>query len=377
MSLARIRRTAALTLPFFVAAFATLAVPGAGAATGTGPDFGPDVRPAQLHLTRTERGMTTVIHWRGPNRYRSVQRVDLDPRDDLYVADVVGSTLFLGSGLPRAVRNLQVSRNVARVTPDGWTNLDADLMMWAWPFIARQRSGQTALTEVTVDGRTLLRGTQPLAANECAGLAAGTRTIHLDPRTLVPVRILDRRGRTIDFNSTITTRRAQANDFAPLTIIGRRTITDEKFTRQTLAQANATATWPISMPTSLPAGFTLATLGTAPLGGYLGPEGSFPRSRGVFFAKWAYGLESLDLTIRPARSTLIRDWDQSDPFGGECASATDSTVLVGAITAHYAQGEHGSPRLWWRDGTTLYTLSGPFSAEQLATVARSLAPVTA
>ncbi len=345
-------------------------------ATGTGPDFAPDVRPAQLHLTRTERGMSTVIHWKGPNRYRSIQRVDLDPVDDIYTSDVVGSTWLSGRGYPRGLRNVSVARNVAQVTPDGWTQLDADLMMWAWPFIARVRSGGAPLTPVTVGGRTLLRGTQPLAANECAGFAAGTRTIHLDPRTLVPVRILDRRGRSIDFNSTITTRRAQASDFAALTVIGRRELRDERFTRQTLAQANATATWPIAMPTALPAGFTLATLGTAPTGSYLGPEGSFPRSRGVFFAKWTYGLESIDLTIRPARSTLTRDWDESDPFGGECATAATSEVMVGSITAKYAQGEYGSPRLWWRDGTTLYTLSGPFSAEQLATVARSLVTVT-
>ena len=347
------------------------------AATVQGPEFAPDVRLSQLHVTRSERGMTTVIHWKGPNRYRSVQRVDLDPRDDLYVADVAGSTLSFGEGLPGAVRDLQVSRNAQQVTPDGWSSLDAELMHWAWPFIARVRSGTITLDRVTVGGRALLRGTIPLAANQCAGYGVGTRTIHLDPRTLVPVRILERRGRTVDLNATITSRRAQASDFARLRVVSRQSVRDEKYVRQTLAQANATATWPIAMPTALPAGFTMAALGTAPQGGYLGPEGSFPRSRGVFFAKWTYGLEVLDLTIRPARSTLTRDWDLSDPFGGECTTSTDSEVMVGPITAKYAQGENGSPRLWWRDGTTLYTLSGPFSAEQLATVARSLAPVTA
>jgi hypothetical protein len=95
----------------------------------------------------------------------------------------------------------------------------------------------------------------------------------------------------------------------------------------------------------------------------------------VLFARWTLGLEGIDFTSRPARSTLIRDWDESDPFGGECATAATSTIAVGTATAHYAQGEYGNPRLWWRDGTTLYTLSGPFGAEQLATIARSLTPM--
>lgn len=370
-------RTRHLLVSLLVLLSAAIAAPSGLAATGSGPDFAPEVRPGQLHLTRTERGMVTVMHWRGPGRYRMLQWVDLDPRDDRSVLDVYGSTSYFGSGFPGALRNVIVTTKEAHVAPDGYDRFDGDLMMYAWPLIARERSGEQALTSVTVNGRTLLRGRTRLAANECAGLEAGARVVDLDPRTLVPVRIVERRARRLTSSSTITNRRPRATDFSGVRIIGRRVLRTDGFTNQRLSQALQTATWPISMPTALPAGFTVATLGTAPRSLFLGPEGSFPTSNGVFFARWTYGLEGIDFTSRPARSTLTRDWDESDPFGGECTAARTSTIQVGDVTARYAVGELGNARLWWRNGTILYTLAGPFSAEQLATIARSLAPASA
>jgi hypothetical protein len=365
-------------LSLFAAVATSIALaPAAAAATGTGADFAPDVRPRELHVTRTERGMVTVIHWRSPRRYRMLQWVDLDPVDDRTLLDVRGSVMTLGSGIRTALRHVVITANEAQVTPDGWSHLDGDLMMYAWPLIARERSGEHVLTSTTVNGRVLLRGRTTLAANECAGLRAGVRVVDLDPRTLVPLRIVERRGTRIEFSSTITYRRAREDDFAALEIVGRRVFRNDEFTNQRLSQALQTATWPISIPTSLPAGVALVTLGTAPHGFYLGPEGSFPSSNGVFFARWQLGFEGIDFTSRPARSTLTRDWDESDPFGGECAAASTRTIAVGSVTAHYAVGELGVARLWWRDGTTLYTLSGPFSAEQLAAIASSLAPASA
>lgn len=376
MSHARIRRLVALTAPVLVAiGIAALGAPAAPAATGTGPDFAPSVRPTQLHLVRSERGGSVTIHWRGHDRYRSLQWYDVDPVDDRYTTDQVGSTIRTGSGLPGAVRHASFTRNAALVAPDGYTQMDMDVMMYAWPLIARVRSGGTLLV-TTANGRRVLRGTTRLAANECAGLGRGTRVVDLDPATLVPRRVVERRGTMVDVDYRFALLRARLTDFSPLRVIGSQEIHDDGFMRRASAEAVAAlVSYPISMPTSVPSGFTLRYVGNAAVGGRLGPEAYMPRSRGVFFATWKRGLESIDLTIRPAHSTLTRDWDENDPFGGECASAATSEVTIGANTARYAQGELGPPRLWWRDGTTLYTLSGPFSVEQLATVARSLTAV--
>ncbi len=347
----------------------------AAAATGTGPDFAPSVRPSAFSVQLTERGSATTMHWRGHDRMRVLRWYDIDPVDERTFTDIHANTERNASGVPAAARAGFLARNVASTTPDGWSTLDAELMGYAWPLIARVRSGGQLLV-TTANGRRVLRGTVRLSANECAALARGVRTVDLDPATLVPRRITDRRGGAVERDIRIAPRAVRAADVAPARVTGRWQVRDDRFTRQASAEAVAAAVaYPISMPSSVPAGFTLRHVGSAPLGGMLGPEGYMPRSRGVFFAKWANGLEVLDLTIRPARSTLTRDWDENDPFGGECSASSQRDVQVGSATAHYAVGEFGSPRLWWRDGTTLYTLSGPFSAEQLAAVASSLVGV--
>jgi len=133
----------------------------------------------------------------------------------------------------------------------------------------------------------------------------------------------------------------------------------------------------VSMPTALPAGFRFDFSGTAARGQMVGPEASFERSTGLFAARWSRGIEPLELTIRKARGTLTRDWDQSSPFGVECGASDDSSVMVGTRPGNYSVGEFGSANLWWRTGTTLYTLSGPFSSAQLINIATSLQPVSA
>lgn len=365
-------------LTFLTLALATVLAVGlpasTRAATGTGPTFMPSSVLTHLHVVRRETGVSTTVHWRiSDGRVREQQVIDLDPVDEHVVIDQHRHFL-LGNGFPRRVTDVTVTKNVATVAPDGYDLLDADVMNYAWPTIARVRAGAAKLT---FGGRGLLKASYRLGANECAGLKAGTRTIFLDAATLVPVRVTDRRGGVVDRDLRFARRGGRASDFAKLTVAGRRQLmVDEGFTRRTAAAAAAKLDVPISVPSALPDGFKLAYSGSASAGRAIGPEASFPRSKGVFFAKWRRGLESIDFTIRGATSTLARDWDESDPFGAECETTlSTSTETVGTSTAHYAVGEDRAPRLWWRSGTTLYTLSGPFAADQLVAIAASLRSV--
>ena len=376
MSNQLLRRLASFPLVLAVACSAWFAAPtAASAATGVGPDFGPDTVLSQLHGTISQRGMATTLHWALPGRYRTQQFIDLDPTDEHTVIDVNRGTTLLGSGFPSALRSVMVNRNTGGVRPDGYDSLDGDLMSVAWPLIARVRSGGTALTPVTSGGRQYLRGVSSLAANECAGLRKGVRTVLLDARTLVPARVIERRAGVVERDLRFTARRARPTDFAPLHIIGARQVHDDGFVRRSPQAAAALLPFPVSLPTGLPAGFTLVQAGSAKRGGMIGPEASFPRSSGLFFAQWRRGLEPIDFTIRSGHGLLVQDWDESDPFAGECSAAKLEATQVGSVTGHYSVGEDGSPRLWWRAGSTLYTLSGPFSAAQLAAMAESLAPI--
>jgi hypothetical protein len=355
---------------------ALVAAGSASAARGSGATFGPETVPVELHIQRTEAGASTTSHWRGPNRYRFTQTIDLDPVDDRIIFDLNGGTMVMASGTAAAAMDPIIQRNVASVAPDGYSMIDGDMMGWAWPLIAGVRAGTTTLRPLMSNGRPLLRGTIAVAANDCAGFARGTRTVDLDSRTLVPVRVVDRRGGRVTSLVTYRTMSARPGvDFAPLRMLGRREIRDDGFVRRSAAAVDARVSYPVMLPTSVPAGFRLTAVGNAARGGMIGPEASFERSRGVFFARYSLGLENIELTIRPAHGRLAADWDESDPFGGECESTTTQDVQVGAITAKYATGENGAPRMWWRDGTTLFTLRAPFGPTELAAVAASLQPV--
>lgn len=364
------RRLTLVTLS--LATIIAVALPvGARAATGSGETFAPSVYLDSLHVLRKETGVQTWVHWRSTDgRVRQTQTIDLDPRDEHVVIDQERSFL-LGTGFPKRVTGVTVTRNMATVAPDGYDSLNFDVMDVVWPSLARVRGGSA---KFTFGGAGLLKMTHPLGSNECAGLRSGTRTLFVETGTLVPRRVIDRRAGKVERDTRYARRGGRVADFAPLKVIGkRRVVADEGFVRRSPAAAAKVLDVQISVPRLLPTGFKVANTGSATKGGMLGPEGSFPRSKGVFFAKWRRGLESLDFTIRPATGTLASDWDDSDPFGGECETTlSTSTEQVGTNVAHYAVGEERSPRLWWRAGRTLYTLSGPFSAAQLVAVANSL-----
>lgn len=370
---------ATLTVASLAAAIA-IAAPGAGAATGTGEAFGPDTVPTELHLQVAEGtgpgSQVSSLHWRRGGRYRSVVLRRGGPGDGVTryeTQDIALGSLLDGVGRPGALTEVGITRNLEEVSPDGYDTFDSELLGYGWPVIARHRAGTALLRPVTVAGRPVLRGTIKLASNECAGVPSGVRTIDLDPRSLVPVHVLERRGGKLQTELRTTFAAARPTDFAPVRVLGKRTIFERGFVRRSPAKAAELMPFPVSLPRDLPDGYRLAFTGSATRGNQLGPEASFGRSAGVFFARYSRGIEHIDFTVRGAKGTLAADWDGNDPFGGECQASTTTTLpLDASTTAHYETSEFGSPGFWWRSGTTLYTLSGPYSATQLATVARSL-----
>ncbi|MCW2971840.1 MAG: hypothetical protein JWN72_113 [Thermoleophilia bacterium] len=365
----------ALTTGLLAAAIA-LGAPSSGlGATGTGATFGPSVVTTELHGVRTTVGTRTVLHWTAAGRTREVTTYDIDPVDDHSVTDVNGSTSVFGGGFVTRLQEPIITRHAADVEPDSGTMLDYDLMGYAWPLIAGVRGGTRTLTTVRSGGRTYLKGTLKLASNECAALGSGSRTVLLHPTTLVPMRVTDMRGAELDMDLRFAPRARRAGDFAPLKVVGTRDVSDAGFIRASLKVADARVAFAAKVPTALPTGFTLDHAGYARAGRHLGPEGYFPRGGNLFYAQWRHGLEAVDYTTRAARGTLAAEWDRSDPFGTECGAASTTEIEVGTATGHYAVGEQGNPRLWWRTGGQLFTVSGPFSAAQLRTIAESVRPL--
>lgn len=354
------------------AASLTVAVAAAPGAV-VGPDFGPTTTTRALQVASIDgSGDTAVLYWTEAGRFRGLVRVDgsrsvIDETRDRYL--YADGTTTAASG-PIVIRRRMVAE------PDRARQVDQFLFDYAWPLVARQRAGQVVLLDATLEGRPVLRGVTTLAANDCGALAAGTRTMFLDPATLVPVRMVERRGTARPEVVRFSRRAPAPSAFGAIRLRGPVGTFDEQFQRRGARQVAASVRFPVSLPTSLPSGFRFDAAGSAPRGAMLGPEGSFPRSRGVFQARWTRGIEHLDLTIRPAHGSLAADWDQSDPFGAECESTEEVTTTVDGAPARFAYGELGSPRLWWRAGSTLYTLAGPFSPDQLVAIASSLEPVT-
>ncbi|MCB0879836.1 MAG: hypothetical protein KDC46_12760 [Thermoleophilia bacterium] len=358
-----------------VSSFAALVAcaPSASATVASGPEFGPTATWQRLHaVVRDSRGDFQVVDWAGANRSRVSERYSIDPRPEWYTFDALPARIVSGGGVPRRVMGGSVERRPHLASPDGGQLVDRYVMDWAWPLVARQRAGENVLSEVVLNGRRVLRGTTTLAANDCGGLAAGTRTVFLHPATLVPIRVIERRTGERTVVRTVTARRGFAKDFTRLRMHGGFEVRDTGFMRRGALAVATHVNFPVVLPSSLPAGYRLTGIGDAPRGAMLGPEASFPSSAGVYEARWSRGLQHIDLTVRPARATLASDWDESDPFGAECEVADKQTVTVGLYTGHYVVGEQGNPRLWWRQGNTLLTIAGPYGPDELATIGASL-----
>ena len=260
--------------------------------------------------------------------------------------------------------------------PDGYAVLDL-IDPSLDTFLNRARTGTTTLRAARVGAVATLRGTIRLGPNDCAGLRGGARTIDIDSGTLLPVRIITRRAgsptTTLRIRVVRTTSVPEAA-LAPLRLRGDVFRDDQGFRRTTPAAAARNLPYTPELPAALPDGFTLAVSGWAPRSGITGAEGSIPPRPSLFAAVYARGWERIELTQRRAAGT--RDW-AGDPFAGECRPLSEKAVTVKRAPATYAVGPETGPHLYWREGTVLHTLSGPFPAETLVAVADSLAPVAA
>lgn len=361
-----------LTTALAVAVAAPLS---AFAATGTGANFGPSVVLQELHGTRTVPGSRMVIHWM-PDHYRELEAMEIDPSLEHTVIDIQGTTFLVGSGVPSRVTDTITSRNYPTVSPDAYLSFNSNLLDYAWPLVTGMRAGTTTLTPVKLGGISYLRGVTKVTANECAGLKSGQRTVWLNAATLVPAHVVERRRGETTLDMRFTARGRRTGDWSPLKIVGRTAKYYYGDVRSTPAIAASKVSFPVGLPAALPSGFAFQYAGYAKSGETLGPEGSMPRSAGLVFAQWRRGLETIDFTIRGAKGTLAADWDDLSPFGTECGFERVLPVQIGAVTGHYSSGEYGPAHLWWRTGTTLYTVSGAYSRDQLAAIANSVTPLS-
>jgi hypothetical protein len=308
----------------------------------------------------------------GPDRFASRPvRGTAPPLGGLVVSRGLQTQFLDGSGI-RIARTFPAE-------PDGaglWTRYSPS----SATLLARVRAGTATLRPARAGRRAALRGTVRLAANDCAGLRGGVRTIDLDRATLLPLRIRTRRAGARAQTGTLIPRAinpaissAAFRPAGPLAAGDPRL--DEGFRRVPPAAAAARLPYVPELPaaTTLPGGFRLAVSGWAPRTQTTGAEGSIPAGRALFQAVYARGWERVEVTQRASGG---RDWP-ADPFGVECGRLTSRQVTVGGVPARFGIGPEISPHLVWRDGAVLHTVSGPFPAATLVRIAESLTPVTA
>lgn len=289
-----------------------------------------------------------------------------------FVGDVVehgGTTTYGGQGESAGI----IERRTFPARPDAYS-FSERLAVPAEYVLAQARAGTRSLVATREGGRRAWRTKVALHANECAGLRAGTAELWLDRATLLPLRLIERRGRQV-FPTRLVYRSlgsAGKEKFLP-PLVGRKAVREDHGFRRVSAQAAGSAlSYTPQLPTTLPTGFTLAVTGWAPRSGRTGPEASNPVHRELFAAVYRRGFERIDVTQRLAAG---RGW-LSDPFGAECAFVRSERASVNGVAATYGIGETIVPHLYWREGNLLVTISGPFPKADLVRIAESLSPVS-
>jgi hypothetical protein len=221
-------------------------------------------------------------------------------------------------------------------------------------------------------GRPAYRSTVKIPFNDCAGLRRGTRDLWLDRRTLLPLRIVERREGRGPSGVRISYRQFGAPfRHGVLDALGAKPFRgDQGFRRTTPNRAASNLGYTPLVPRVLPPGFRLAVSGWAPRSAVNGAEGSIPPARRLFGAVYRFGAERIDLSERLSRG---RDW-LGDPFGHECIFESRTRVRIAGTPGWFAQGPDNPPHLYWRRGALLYTLTGPLPKRDLLAIAGSLAP---
>lgn len=357
-----------------VAALASLP---AQAATDTGTDFRPSATvsafTATIIGTQSSEGFRVDLAYRGPERYRSFTRN----------GQARGVTLNLenrglhqsGAGTRHRLSYALRTMGAIPAEPDGYSSMEYEVLNGVPSALARHRGGTTLLVDDVLNGVPTLRAETPIAANDCAALAAGTVTIWLDAQTLLPLRYRAVQGASLyDYTLRYTNlnKRPVLGTFAPLRARNSTTL-NQRFRRVSVASAAAHLPYAPMLPGYLPAGFTRVATGWAPRSAVVGPEGSLPAAPNLFAAVYKRGVERLDFTQRSSTRALRRDWLKSDPFAGECADVTMEDAIVSGHAARFGVGPTTVPHLFWINGRVLHTLSGPYPKAELVMIAESLA----
>jgi len=346
-----------------VLALVTAVPAGAGLPTG-GPN--PLVVPRSWRAQEQIGPQRYFLSWEEPGRYAERRGWSLARRPWLIET---AARRVLGAIRPD---DGSIEKRPYLARPDAyWVSDQAG--QYAEFALAQSRGGRRTLASGQAGGIPAWRTTIAVRGNDCAGLRAGSVTLWLSKRNLLLLRLSETRG-THTLTRSLSYRKVNddlpASDFELPRLGPHPFRTDTGFRRSTPAQADANLSYTPELPTMLPNGYRLVLAGWAPRSGITGAEGSNPRYNGLFAAVYRRGVDRIDVTQRLAGP----GW-QADPFGGECLVQFEENATVDGQPAFYGIGPEIPPHLYWRDGTLLYTVSGPYTKATLVAIANSLAPI--
>lgn len=361
------RRIAAAAL---AAGAATALVAGASVAGTVNPlpdRLHPPVVATSFQATAVSGANRERLSWRVPEWWAQRRLTQA-----AFVGDVV-ERLGTTTWAPAASFPGRVERNTFAARPDARSQ--SLLLSEAAEFLlAEARAGKRVLKPALAGRTAAWRGAVHVRANDCAGLRAGTRTVWLDRRTLLPLRVSEQRGGRRFSTSYAYTRIAAplpANTFGAPRVRPRHERVNYGFRRTAPAHASGPLSYIPLLPTALPPRFELAVSGWAPRSSRTGAEGSIAPRREVFAAVYRRGFERIDVTQRLAGG---RGWP-GDPFGAECVFQFEQPARVNGLPARYGAGPDTVPHLYWRAGRLLHTVSGPYPRSTLVDIAQSLRPL--
>ena len=327
--------------------------------SGPNPAFQTD----SYQLSVDTRGSSVRYIVIGPERFLSNASRRAAPD-----VTVRGAEMLVGA--TPATRGARVA-NRFPAEPDTTTGLDDLGFRLAGFAVAEARAGALALIPDTLDGRAVYRVRIGLAANRCRGVAGGRATLWLTQATLLPRRlVVTRRG----------TSRAWAYRFSgfnqvfPIHLLdapalGKRPqAVDQGFTRAAPLDASGPLPFIPRLPATLPSGFRLATSGWARRGARTGVSGVNRPEPHLFSAVYVRGWERVEITERVASHGM---W-KHDPFARRCLPMRGGHTMVGTRPARYGIGPEIVSHLWWREGSLLYTVSGPFGKRDLQAIGASM-----
>jgi hypothetical protein len=339
-----------------------LAVVGTPFVGGPNPTFTANTYELTV-VTRDDRVRHTVV---GAERFLSIHRNPAIP-------DVLGRGAELFIGQTPKTRGQRIQNRYA-TQPDGVNGPDDLGLKLARFAVTEARAGNRTLTPDTIEGRDVLRAEIDLPANRCRDEVEGTATVWLTETTLLPKRVeIERDGKTQRW----TYRFAGFNQVFPAGILdppalgSRPVLVSHGFLRQSPDVASGPLPYIPRLPKVLPSGFRLATSGWAARGPRTGAGDVNRREPGLFAAVYVRGWERIEVTQRVAVNGA---WKR-DPFSRTCLTLRRGRTTVGTRPARYGIGPEIPSHLWWREGSLLYTISGPYPKSDLQAIAKSLTKI--